>query len=307
MPPTPRRSVAQIAADERAEQLRIAFEDGLLIDLRNTGEDRDSSSARRAAQKIFSDRAIERLAAVTKELDELKAAVQDTTEVTTLQEQNAALTAELEKFKANLNAVLAEENKKSQSAVSAERLALQQREISIKRKEEAMAISTDAALTLQAFQRFHRMVKHLPMGEFFDHESGNPNSPWYWAAWMPMEQAKDWTAWESAMMKLPRERQLFEIAQGLHVIACIHHQREKIDRSPERKTFLEARLAYLGTDAQNEVFGMIRDFSAQCMREAHPMPSHANIDEAYMQNQRQRILLGEVPSVDGGLLPEWIA
>ena len=71
-------------------------------------------------------------------------------------------------------------------------------------------------------------------------------------------------------MKLPYETQLFEIAKGLHAIGCIHHSRERLDTSPERKLFLEARLAFLGAKAQNEVFGMIQiSVSSVCERVTH--------------------------------------
>ena len=300
---TSRRTPSEVERDKLEDDIQLAGLRALKKAL--TANDADGANMKNVLQ-IWESHTAEKLRSALAELETLKAAAADNSAMNALTAQNAALTAEVERFKANLDVVLVEENKKAQNAVSGERLGLQQREIAIKRKEDQMAVSTDAALTLQAFERFHRLVKHVPMGEFFDHESGAPNSPWYWAAWMPMEQAKAWTTWESVSMKLPYEKQLFEIAKGIHAIACIHHSRERLDTSPERKAFLEARLAFLGAEAQNEVFKMIREFSEQCMRESHPLPSYANVDAGYLANQRNRILLGDLPTGDS-LLPEWIA
>ena len=189
---TSRRTPSEVEQDKLEDDIQLAGLRALKKAL--TANDADGANMKNVLQ-IWDSRNLQKLQAALAELETLKAAAADNTIMKALQEQNAALTAELEKIKDGLDAVLAEETKKAQNAVSAERQTLQQREITIKRKEEAMAVSTDAALTLQAFTRFHRMVKHLPMGEFFDHESGAPNSPWYWAAWLPMEQAKAWTTW----------------------------------------------------------------------------------------------------------------
>jgi hypothetical protein len=299
---TSRRTPSEVERDKLEDDIQLAGLRALKKAL--TAGDPDSANMKNILQ-VWNERNAEKLQAALAELETLRAAAADNTVLDAAISAKNVAEAELEKIKANLDAVLAEETKKAQNAVSVERQTLQQREITIKRKEDAMAVSTDAALTIQAFTRFHRMVKHLPMGEFFDHESGAPNSPWYWAAWMPMEQAKAWTTWESVSMKLPYEKQLFEIAKGIHAIACIHHSRERLDTSPERKAFLEARLAFLGAEAQNEVFKMIREFSEQCMRESHPLPSYANIDAGYLANQRNRILLGDLPTGDS-LLPDWL-
>lgn len=300
---TKKRTPAELTAIEMERKINAAAQNALLKGLKDNAA--DSANLKNLLQ-IWDSQNLQKLQAATAELETLRAAAADNTALNEAVARATNAEAALQKIKANLDAVLVEEAKKAQTLIRDERAALIQREAAIKRKEEAMAVSTDAALTLQAFTRFHRMVKHLPMGEFFDHESGAPNSPWYWAAWLPMEQAKAWTTWESVSMKLPYETQLFEIAKGLHAIGCIHHSRERLDTSPERKSFLEARLAFLGAKAQNEVFGMIRDFSEQCMRESHPLPSYANVDAGYLANQRNRILLGDLPTGDS-LLPEWIA
>lgn len=283
----------------RAELIRDSFEEAILKDLQNKGTTRDDEAARRAACKLYNDGLAAKVDALQIEIDALKKSAGNTADMDAAIAAKNAAEAELEGIKANLDKVLTEERKKVLDSVKDERIALVQREIAIKRKEEQMAVSTDAQLTVQAFARFHRLVKHIPMGNFFDHESGDPNSPYFWAAWMPMSQAKAWTAWESELMSMSYERQLFAISKGLHCMACVHHQRDQIDISPERKAFLEARLAFMGADAQNEVFRMNRDFSEQCIREPHPLSHHVDYDAGYRQNLMRRIVnegLGASPA-----------
>ena len=65
----PRRSAEQIAADQRAVDLRTAFESALLLDLKS-----DDPASRRAACKLFSDHVTQKYCLVLEESEALKQA-----------------------------------------------------------------------------------------------------------------------------------------------------------------------------------------------------------------------------------------
>jgi hypothetical protein len=276
---------------KKDEQIRDAYADAILKDLESS-----DALARRAAMKLHAESLIQRVEALQAELHELKKAAGNTADLDAAVAAKNAAESELEKIKAEWSATVNAEVKKVQDAVSDERLALVQREVAVKRKEDAMAVSTDAALTAKAFERFHRLVKHVPASEFFDHEAGNPISPWFWAGWMPMERAQTWCAYEAELMKLPREKQLAVMARDMHCRTCIQHSREKIDLSQEKADFLVDRLRFLGAEVQNEIYKQTREMTEYCRLQPHPMANH-NVDYEYgaKRNMQTRLITGDLP------------
>jgi hypothetical protein len=300
---TAKRTPAEVEQANLERDIQIAGQKMLLKALK--AGDPDSANTKSILQ-VWNERNAEKLAAALAENAALKAQVTDNSAMNPLTAQNAALTEELEKIKNGLAAVLAEEMKKIRQSVQNETGALIAREVTIKRREDVLESSTSAQLTLRAFDFLGALIKRMPSWEpkdFFD--PAIPKSPWIWRIWFDEQKAKNWCAWEIEIAAKPREQQVGLIAHELHVRACIQHQYEKIDTSPERKEFLEARARHMGVEDQ--VYEIGRQMTSQCMLKPHPMPSHANLDEAYMDGQRKRILLGEVPTGNvGNILPHWL-
>ena len=282
--------------DERAEKLRVAFEEGLLRDMQSPGDSRDDAGIRRAALKMYNDGLATKCDAMQAELDELKKAAGNTADLDAAVAAKNAEESELGKIKAEWSATVNAQVKKAQDAVSNERIALTQREVAVKRKEDALAVSTDKALTVRAFDYLSNMVRRMESWrptEFFDHEI--PKSPWLWRTWWPEDKAKLWCAWEVELGAMPREKQVARIASDLHAYGCIQHQREKNDLSPERKEFLEARVRYMNVD--QEVFEINRRMTEYCRLQPHPLPA-PNVDYEYgaRRNMQTKMITGEVPS-----------
>ena len=301
---TAKRTPAEVQADEMTRKIDAAAQTALLKGLKDN--EADSANLKNLLQ-IWNDRTLEKLNKANVELETLRAAAADNSAMNALTAQNAALTEELEKIKNGLAAVLAEEMKKIRQSVQNETGALIAREVTIKRREDVLESSTSAQLTLRAFDFLGALIKRMPSWEpkdFFD--PAIPKSPWIWRIWFDEQKAKNWCAWEIEIAAKPREQQLGLIAHELHIRACIQHQYEKIDTSSERKEFLEARARHMGVEDQ--VYEIGRQLTSQCMLKPHPMPSHANLDEAYMDGQRKRILLGEVPTGNvSNNLPPWLS
>jgi hypothetical protein len=177
--------------------------------------------------------------------------------------------------------------------VKDERLALVQREVAVKRKEDALQVYTDKSLVAQAFDYLSNLVRRMESwrpAEFFDHDV--PKSPWLWRTWWAEDKAKNWCAWEVEIAAMLREKQVLAIAGGLHAFGCMQHQNEKNDLSPERKEFLEARAKYMGVE--NEVFEINRRMTEYCRLQPHPMPAR-NVDYEYgaKRNMITKMITGE--------------
>jgi hypothetical protein len=257
---------------KRAEALRDAFEKTILKDMTKGDE-----AARRAACKLYNDRALERI-------EELQ-------------------------VKAEWSATGGAEVRKVEDKMRDERAGLSAREVAIKKREDMMTTSTNTDLTRRAFEFFWTLVRRMKSWEpeeaqFFD--SQIPKSPWIWQAWWPEEKARLWCAWEIELAVMPREKQIGTIAHELHVRTCINHQNEKIDLTPERMLFIQARLKHMGSEVQQAVFDIGRTKTEVCRLQPHPMQArHLDFDFGHRTNLRQRILTGDVPQ--GEQLPEWLA
>lgn len=208
---------------KKGEQIRDAYADAILKDLESS-----DALARRAAMKLHAESLIQRVEALQAELDALKKAAGNTADLDSAIAAKNTAEAELEKIKAEWSATVNAEVKKVEDTVSNERQTLTQREITVKRKEDALQVSTDKSLVVQAFNYLSTLVRRIKSWEpteFFDHEI--PKSPWLWRTWWAEDKAKNWCAWEVELAAMSREKQVARIAGDLHVYGCIQHQREE--------------------------------------------------------------------------------
>jgi len=270
-----------------------------------TANDADGANMKNVLQ-IWDARNLQKLTAALAQIEVLKAAAADNTVLDAAISAKNVAEAELQKIKANLDTVLAEETKKIRQSVNNETGALASREVTVKRKEDVLKVSTDAQLTLRAFDYLGALIKRMPSWEpkdFFDPTI--PKSPWIWRIFFDEQKAKNWCAWEVEISAKPREQQTSLIEYELHCRSCVQHQYEKIDTSPERKEFLEARARQMQIECQ--VYEIGKQMTSQCMLKPHPMPSQVDLEAGNRANQRARILNGDIPT--GGLdniAPPWI-
>jgi hypothetical protein len=285
-------------------EIVLASAAALLRDLKSKDD-----AVRGRALKIHSDHALERIEVLKAENAVLKVAVGNTADLDAAVAAKNTAEAELETVKQEWSATIGAEVRKVQDTVRDGRAALSSREVAITKRETVMKNSTDAALTLRAFDFLSNLVRRMKSWEpeesqFFDPDI--PKSPYIWRTWWDEEEARLWCAWETELSAMPREKQIGTIAHEIHVRCCINHQNEKVDLSPERMLFLQARLKHMGPEVEQSVFDIGRTKTEVCRLQPHPMPArHVDYDFAHRTNLRQRILTGDVPQ--GPELPEWLA
>ena len=241
---------------------------------------------------IWNDRSIEKIEKLQAELDELKKAAGNTADFDAAVAAKNVAEAELETIKAEWNLTVGAEVRKVRDEVATTHVVLTQREIVVKRNEDALKVYTDKSLTARAFEYLSNLVRRMESWrptEFFDHEI--PKSPWLWRTWWSDDKAKSWCAWEVQIAAMPREKQAGYIASELHAFGCMQHQREKADLSLERREFLEARAKYMGIE--NEVYEINRRMTEYCRLQPHPMSHSVDFDYANRRNMATKMITGE--------------
>jgi hypothetical protein len=186
MSPKPRRSAEQIAADQRAVDLRTAFESALLLDLKS-----DDPASRRAACKLFSDHVTQKYSLVLEENEAIKEAVALAAETTMPRiDYDAAIAArsaaeaELQKMKDGLDAALADERRKIHNLEAD----LDRREFQLKMKIADAQRYFEATGLDGMISEFRRLVTaaRTPAPEFFKTEV---YKPMFWFTWWTEEKA----------------------------------------------------------------------------------------------------------------------
>ena len=157
MSPKPRRSAEQIAADQRAVNLRTAFESALLLDLKS-----DDPASRRAACKLFSDHVAEKYSLVLEENEALKEALALAAETsvprTEYEEAVAAKLAaesEIQKLKDSMDSALADERRTLRHGLAS----IEQREHDLKIKIEAATKKFESTGIKAVIEILQKMVQ----------------------------------------------------------------------------------------------------------------------------------------------------
>ena len=153
----PRRSAEQIAADQRAVDLRTAFESALLLDLKS-----DDPASRRAACKLFSDDVTQKYSLVLEENEALKQAAALAAETTVPRTDydaaiaaRSAAEADLQKMKDGLDAALADERRTLRHGLAS----IEQREHDLKIKIEAATKKFESTGIKAVIEILQKMVQ----------------------------------------------------------------------------------------------------------------------------------------------------
>jgi hypothetical protein len=278
----PRRSAGQIATDQRAVDLRTAFESALLIDLKS-----DDPTSRRAACKLFSDDVTQKYSLVLEENEALKQATALAAETSVPRaDLEAAVAARLaaeseaQSLKDSIDSALADERRTLRHGLAS----IEQREHDLKIKIEAATKKFESAGIKAVIEILQKMV-----------QSGDRTIPDFFKC--PCKHVLLWkTFWEDTKAetwcRLAREDTFStdSAVEVLHVPDCPYDgweagRTKQLEKStPESRAYAKEFLKHKGwTDEQirYSINALVKDHSDRDL--ARPRP---NVYDLMERSQR---------------------
>jgi hypothetical protein len=285
MSPKPRRSAEQIAADQRAVDLKTAFESALLLDLKS-----DDPASRRAACKLFSDHVTQKYSLVLEESEALKqaAALAAETSVPRTEYEEAvaaklAAESEIQKLKDSMDSGLADERRRLRHGLAS----IEQREHDLKIKIEAATKKFESTGIKAVIEILQKMV-----------QSGDRTIPDFFKC--PCKHVLLWkTFWDDTMAetwcRLARDNSFTTdtAVELLHVPACPYdgweepvRRKTQLEKStPESRAYATEFLKHKGWTDQK-----ISDAVAQLVRQHAERDANRPIRNVYELEEQSRWL-----------------